>query len=68
MVAYLWDQVRELRVQLTESEIQAATIEADVREEVVHEMQSYLDDVRTGYEKRLNEEVGRSWILFRDIN
>jgi hypothetical protein len=56
-VTYLWDQVRELRAQLLEAQLQNAVIEAEVREEVVQETQETLEEMKRAYNERLAIEV-----------
>jgi hypothetical protein len=58
IVTYLWDQVRELRAQLLEAQLQNAVIEAEVREEVVQETQETLEEMKRAYDERLAVEVG----------
>lgn len=57
MVEYLFEQVKELRVALLESEMRNATLEADVREEVVQEMQEQLKEMNEAFRRRLQDEV-----------
>jgi hypothetical protein len=57
IVTYLWDQVRELRAQLLEAQLQNAVIEAEVREEVVQETQETLEEMKRAYNERLAIEV-----------
>lgn len=56
-MTYLWDQVRELRAQLLEAQLQNAVIEAEVREEVVQETQETLEEMKRAYDERLAIEV-----------
>lgn len=56
-MTYLWDQVRELRAQLLEAQLQNAVIEAEVREEVVQETQETLEEMKRAYNERLAIEV-----------
>lgn len=57
MVTYLWDEVRSLRLQLLETQLQNATIEAEVREEVVRETEEHLAEMKASYDRRLQMEV-----------
>lgn len=57
LVTYLWDEVRSLRLQLLETQLQNATIEAEVREEVVKESEEHLAEMKTAYDRRLQMEV-----------
>jgi kinesin family protein 20 len=53
----LWDEVRSLRLQLLETQLQNATIEAEVREEVVKESEEHLAEMKAAYDRRLQMEV-----------
>ena len=66
-MTYLWDQVRELRAQLLEAQLQNAVIEAEVREEVVQETQETLEEMKRAYDQRLAIEVG-SLLVCKRLN
>jgi kinesin family protein 20 len=57
LVTYLWDEVRSLRLQLLETQLRNATIEAEVREEVVKESEEHLAEMKAAYDRRLQMEV-----------
>ncbi|ORX38676.1 P-loop containing nucleoside triphosphate hydrolase protein [Kockovaella imperatae] len=57
LVDYLFDQIRELKTMLYESEMRNASIEAEVREELSEEMQKTIDAVQKQSERRLHEQV-----------
>lgn len=53
----LFDEVEELRMQLFESEMRCAIIEAEVREEVMREMELRMASMEKMYARRLMHEV-----------
>jgi kinesin family protein 20 len=53
----LFDEVEALRMQLFESEMRCAIIEADVREEVMREMELRMASMEKMYARRLMNEV-----------
>ncbi|KAJ7456551.1 kinesin-like protein [Mycena latifolia] len=57
LVDALFDEVEELRMQLFESEMRCAIIEADVREEVMREMELRMASMEKMYARRLQNEV-----------
>ncbi|KAJ7169442.1 kinesin-like protein [Mycena filopes] len=57
LVDALFDEVEELRMQLFESEMRCAIIEADVREEVMREMEQRMASMERMYARRLMNEV-----------
>ncbi|KAJ6604199.1 kinesin-like protein [Mycena vulgaris] len=57
LVDALFDEVEELRMQLFESEMRCAIIEADVREEVMREMELRMASMEKMYARRLMNEV-----------
>ncbi|KAJ7071420.1 kinesin-like protein [Mycena amicta] len=60
LVDALFDEVEELRMQLFESEMRCAIIEAEVREEVMHEMEERMAKMEQMYARRLMNEVTRN--------
>lgn len=67
LVDYLFEMVKSLRVELLESEMRNATIEAEVRDEVVQEMQERLFAMQRTHEQRLAEAVStRSKLMGRE--
>ncbi|KAJ7823570.1 kinesin-like protein [Mycena olivaceomarginata] len=57
LVDALFDEVEELRMQLFESEMRCAIIEAEVREEVMREMELRMASMEKMYARRLMHEV-----------
>ncbi|KAJ6501609.1 kinesin-like protein [Mycena vitilis] len=57
LVDALFDEVEELRMQLFESEMRCAIVEADVREEVMREMELRMASMEKMYARRLMNEV-----------
>ncbi|KAJ6574651.1 P-loop containing nucleoside triphosphate hydrolase protein [Mycena capillaripes] len=57
LVDALFDEVEELRMQLFESEMRCAIIEAEVREEVMREMEQRMASMEKMYARRLMKEV-----------
>ncbi|KAJ7275485.1 P-loop containing nucleoside triphosphate hydrolase protein [Mycena haematopus] len=57
LVDALFDEVEELRMQLFESEMRCAIIEAEVREEVMREMELRMASMEKMYARRLMNEV-----------
>ncbi|KAJ6626900.1 P-loop containing nucleoside triphosphate hydrolase protein [Mycena sp. CBHHK59/15] len=57
LVDALFDEVEDLRMQLFESEMRCAIIEADVREEVMREMEERMASMEKMYARRLMNEV-----------
>ncbi|KAJ7923049.1 kinesin-like protein KIF23 [Mycena leptocephala] len=57
LVDALFDEVEALRMQLFESEMRCAIIEADVREEVMREMELRMASMEKMYARRLMNEV-----------
>ncbi|KAJ7102378.1 kinesin-like protein [Mycena belliarum] len=60
LVDALFDEVEELRMQLFESEMRCAIIEADIREEVMREMEARMASMEKMYARRLMNEVHRN--------
>lgn len=63
LVDYLFEMVKTLRVELLESEMRNATIEAQVRDEVVQEMQERLQAMQQMHEERLAEAVSETSLI-----
>ncbi|TFK41288.1 P-loop containing nucleoside triphosphate hydrolase protein [Crucibulum laeve] len=57
LVDELFDEIEYLRMQLFESEMRCATIEAEVREEVMREMEERMMSVERMYSRRLMSEL-----------
>ncbi|KAK7064608.1 kinesin-like protein [Favolaschia claudopus] len=57
LVDALFDEVEELRMQLFESEMRCAIMEAEVREEVMREMELRMATMEKMYARRLMNEV-----------
>ncbi|KLT42795.1 kinesin-domain-containing protein [Cutaneotrichosporon oleaginosum] len=53
LVEYLFEQLRELKTQLFESEMRNAQLEVDIREEVSRDLQNTIRRIHAEYEKRL---------------
>ncbi|OXB36630.1 hypothetical protein LQV05_005399 [Cryptococcus neoformans] len=60
LVEYLFDQLKEMKTRLYESEMRAAAIEVEVREEVAREMQESMQRMHKEFSQRLNEHVAAS--------
>ncbi|KAF7306532.1 Kinesin-like protein [Mycena indigotica] len=60
LVDALFDEVEQLRMQLYESEMRCAIIEAEVREEVMKEMEERMAKMEKMYTLRIQNEVTRS--------
>nr|GAT43634.1 kinesin-like protein [Mycena chlorophos] len=60
LVDALFDEVEDLRMQLFESEMRCAIIEAEVREEVMREMEERMAKMEQMYARRLMNEVARN--------
>ncbi|BEJ03248.1 hypothetical protein CcaverHIS641_0104230 [Cutaneotrichosporon cavernicola] len=52
LVDYLFEQLRELKTQLFESEMRNAQLEVDIREEVSRDLQDTIKRIHADYEKR----------------
>ncbi|KAG6837857.1 hypothetical protein H0H93_013010 [Arthromyces matolae] len=57
LVDALFDEVENLRMQLFESEMRCAIIEAETREEVMHEMEERMRAIEERYSRRLMKEL-----------
>ncbi|KAK4685060.1 kinesin family member 20, partial [Tremellales sp. Uapishka_1] len=57
LVEHLFEQLRELKTRLYESEMRNASIEVEVREEVAREMSETLHKAQGDYEKRFHDQV-----------
>ncbi|WVQ68264.1 uncharacterized protein L199_006471 [Kwoniella botswanensis] len=57
LVEYLFDQLKEMKTRLYESEMRNASIEVEVREEVAKEMQESLQRMHDDFSKHLSEQV-----------
>lgn len=57
LVEYLFEQLRELKTQLFESEMRNAQLEVDIREEVSRDLQDTIKRIHTDYEKRFQAAV-----------
>ncbi|KAG6868545.1 hypothetical protein C0993_001241 [Termitomyces sp. T159_Od127] len=70
LVDALFDEVEHLRLQLFESEMRCAIIEAETREEVMREMEERMRSMEEVYSRRLMKEVceigrfGEFWLTF----
>nr|KIR46176.1 kinesin family member 20/23 [Cryptococcus bacillisporus CA1280] len=60
LVEYLFDQLKEMKTRLYESEMRAAAIEVEIREEVAREMQESMQRIHKEFSQRLNEHVAAS--------
>ncbi|KJE00683.1 kinesin family member 20/23 [Cryptococcus gattii NT-10] len=60
LVEYLFDQLKEMKTRLYESEMRAAAIEVEIREEVAREMQESMQRMHKEFSQRLNEHVAAS--------
>ncbi|OBZ79245.1 Kinesin-like protein KIF20A [Grifola frondosa] len=59
LVDALFDEIENLRIQLYESEMRCALIEADTREEVMLEMEERMQSMEKMFARRLTREVER---------
>ncbi|KAI0318991.1 P-loop containing nucleoside triphosphate hydrolase protein [Amylostereum chailletii] len=57
LVEALFDEVEGLRLQLLDAEMRAAVIEAETREEVMHEMEERMLEMEKMFARRLMNEV-----------
>ncbi|TYJ52354.1 hypothetical protein B9479_007048 [Cryptococcus floricola] len=57
LVEYLFEQLREMKTRLYESEMRSAAIEVEVREEVAREMQESMQRMHEGFTQRFNEHA-----------
>ncbi|WVW85845.1 hypothetical protein I302_107883 [Kwoniella bestiolae CBS 10118] len=57
LVEYLFEQLREMKTRLYESEMRNASVEVEVREEVAKEMQESLQRMHDDFSKQLSEQV-----------
>ncbi|KAI5119917.1 hypothetical protein M0805_000882 [Coniferiporia weirii] len=57
LVDALFEELEDLRIKLYESEMHCAVIEAETREEVMHEMEARMMDMERIFAKRLNHAV-----------
>ncbi|WRT68205.1 uncharacterized protein IL334_005180 [Kwoniella shivajii] len=57
LVEYLFEQLKEMKSRLYESEMRNASIEVEVREEVAKEMQESLQKMHNDFGRQLNEQV-----------
>ncbi|KAJ8083705.1 hypothetical protein PM082_002471 [Marasmius tenuissimus] len=57
LVDALFDEIEDLRLQLFESEMRCAVIEAETREEVMREMEERMQEMQRMYTRRLMKEV-----------
>ena len=53
----LFDEIEHLRMQLFESEMRCAIIEAETREEVIQEMEERMQQMEKMYTRRLMKQV-----------
>ncbi|KAF8898450.1 P-loop containing nucleoside triphosphate hydrolase protein [Infundibulicybe gibba] len=60
LVDALFDEVEDLRMQLFESEMRCAVIEAETREEVMREMEERMRSMEQIYSRRLMNELERN--------
>lgn len=58
LVDYLFEQLRDIKTQLFESEMRNAQLEVDIREEVSRDLQDTIKRIHADYEKRLQAAVG----------
>lgn len=59
LVDYLFEQLRDLKTQLFESEMRNAQLEVDIREEVSRDLQDSIKRIHADYEKRLQVAVSQ---------
>ena len=57
LVDALFDEIESLRMQLFESEMRCAIIEAETREEVIEEMEERMRQMENMYTRRLLKQV-----------
>ncbi|WWD18916.1 hypothetical protein CI109_103372 [Kwoniella shandongensis] len=57
LVEHLFEQLREMKTRLYESEMRNASVEVEIREEVAREMQESLKKMHDDFAKRLHEQV-----------
>ncbi|WWC71755.1 uncharacterized protein I206_105714 [Kwoniella pini CBS 10737] len=57
LVEYLFDQLKEMKTRLYESEMKNAAIEVEVREEVAKEMQDSLQKMHEDFGRQLSEQL-----------
>ncbi|KAL0578476.1 hypothetical protein V5O48_003525 [Marasmius crinis-equi] len=57
LVDALFDEIEDLRMQLFESEMRCAVIEAETRDEVMREMEERMQEMQRMYTRRLMKEV-----------
>lgn len=57
LIDALFDEVADLRMQLFEAEMRCAVIEAETREEVMHEMEERMRSIEQMYSRRLMTEL-----------
>ncbi|KAG7098944.1 hypothetical protein E1B28_000834 [Marasmius oreades] len=57
LVDALFDEIEDLRMQLYDSEMRCALIEAETREEVMREMEERMQEMERMYTRRLMKEV-----------
>ncbi|KAN0134935.1 P-loop containing nucleoside triphosphate hydrolase protein [Lactarius tabidus] len=57
LVEALFDEIERLRLQLFESEMRSAVVEADTREEVMREMEERIQEIEKRSTRRLMKEV-----------
>ncbi len=60
LVEYLFEQLRELKTQLFESEMRNAQLEVDIREEVSRDLQDTIKRIHADYDKRFQAAVSRN--------
>ncbi|WVQ81700.1 hypothetical protein IAT38_003825 [Cryptococcus sp. DSM 104549] len=60
LVDYLFDQLKEMKTRLYESEMRNASIEVEVREEAAKEMQEAMKRMHDDFVKRLNDQLAAS--------
>ncbi|KAK8854933.1 hypothetical protein IAR55_003672 [Kwoniella newhampshirensis] len=57
LVDHLFEQLKEMKTRLYESEMRNASIEVEIREEVARDMQEALQKMHDDFAKRLHEQV-----------
>ncbi|WVF72614.1 hypothetical protein IAT40_007432 [Kwoniella sp. CBS 6097] len=57
LVEYLFDQLKEMKTRLYESEMRNASVEVEVREEVAKEMQEAMQRMQQDFARQFNEQV-----------
>ncbi|RXW18928.1 hypothetical protein EST38_g6927 [Candolleomyces aberdarensis] len=60
LIDALFDEIENLRLQLFEAEMRSAIIEAETREEVMHEMEERMRLMEQKYSRRLMSEMERN--------